>query len=241
MAILNRLVRTINLPANSLKRYAVYAVGEVVLIFAGITLSLWFSNWNEDRKDRTIQVNILKELRGGLIHDARDVRYNISVRENARAACIQMLSLMERNTPYHDSLDVYFARCFQLTGTMAKTSPYENLKSRGLYTITNDSLRSKIIDLHDVLFEHIHQSEKNHHDLFFGFLVHFNAKRFRSSNPWEKMKPVNYSKLIHDQEYKYYLDLLIFYNDYILQESTSILTDIEVLTQSIDMELQRLE
>jgi hypothetical protein len=241
MAILNRLMKRINIPIKSFKTYALYATGEVVLIFAGITLSLWFSDWNEEKKDRKIEVNILNELRRGLVNDAEDIRYNIKTREGAQTACIKILSLMEQKSPYHDSLDTYFAKCFQVTGTMAKASPYENLKSRGLHTITNDSLRTRIIDLHDLSYTHIHQSEKSHSDLFFNFLVHFNATRFHSSNPWKEMKPVNYSQLMADKEYKYYLDLLIFYNDYILGESRGILKNIDELTMHIDKELNRLE
>ena len=44
-----------------------------------------------------------------------------------------------------------------------------------------------------------------------------------------------------DKEYKYYLGLLIFYNDYILNESRDILKNITVLINSIDQELTRLE
>jgi hypothetical protein len=155
MAILNRLQKRGNVLPTSFKKYLLYAVGEVVLIFAGITLSLWFSNWNDDKKEREVEVNLLKEFRQGLISDAEDVRFNISVREGARAACKEVITLMETKSPYHDSLDILFAKCFQLTGTLTKTSPYENLKSRGLQTIKNDTLRTKIIDLHDLAYHHV--------------------------------------------------------------------------------------
>ena len=168
MAILNRLTQTI--PQASLKRYIMYAIGEVVLIFAGITLSIWFSNWNDRQKEREIEINILKELREGLVHDSIDVQYNIRMREKARAACAKTISLMENPPGYHDSLDVNFATAFQIAGTDNQTSAYENLKSRGLHTITNDSLRKKIIDLYDLSYTHIHESESRHTDLFFNFL-----------------------------------------------------------------------
>jgi hypothetical protein len=55
------------------------------------------------------------------------------------------------------------------------------------------------------------------------------------------MKPVNYAKLMTDSEYKYYLRVLIFYNDYIVNESKAILTDIEKLVTNVDQEIQRME
>jgi hypothetical protein len=241
MPILSRLTKGVNIPRKSLKRYVLYAVGEVALIFAGITLSTWFSNWNEAQQERAIEINILRELREGLVNDAEDVEFNIRIREDARAACAKILSFMERPPKYHDSLDVYFATAFQLTGTLIKTSAYENLKSRGLYIITNRSLRAKIIDLYDLRYKHIHESEGHHEDLFFNFLIPFNSERFHSTDPWRAMKPINYGDLMTDKEYKYYVGVLIFYNDFILDESKAVLKEIESLTRSIDQEVRRLE
>jgi len=239
MAILNRLTKEI--PKQSLKRYAAYAVGEVILIFAGITLSIWFSNWNDQQKDLQIEINILKEFREGLGHDYEDVQFNIQLRENAKAACVRILSLMADPLQYHDSLDHYFSTALQLTRTTVKTSAYENLKSRGLHTITNDDLRAKIIDLYDLSYQSIHESERRHEDLFFNFLVGFNAKRFNATNPYAVMKPLDYPVLMKDREYRYYLNVLIFYNDYILDESKSISKMITDLMSRIDKETANLE
>jgi hypothetical protein len=239
MAILNRFTRDIT--RGSLKRYAAYAVGEVVLIFAGITLSIWFSNWNEHKKDLQIEINILKEFRQGLVGDYDDVQFNIQMREKAKAACVRILTLMANPSQYHDSLDHYFSTSLLSTTTVVKTSAYENLKSRGLHTITDDAVRAKIIDLYNLSYEHIHESERRHGDLFFNFLVEFNANRFNSTNPYGVMKPLNYPRLAMDKEYKYYLNVLIFYNDYILRESRSISKQITDLMGSIDKEIASLE
>lgn len=239
MAILNRLTKDIT--RGSLKRYAAYAIGEVVLIFAGITLSIWFSNWNEQQKDLQTEINILREFRQGLVHDYEDVQFNIQLRENAKAACVRILSLMANPSQYHDSIDHYFSTSLQLATTTVKTSAYENLKSRGLYTITNDEARTKIIDLYDLSYESIHGSEARHEDLFFNFLVEFNAKRFNSTNPYAVMKPLDYPLLMKDKEYRYYLNVLIFYNDYILDESRAISEKITDLMSSIDKEIVNLE
>jgi hypothetical protein len=46
---------------------------------------------------------------------------------------------------------------------------------------------------------------------------------------------------MNDQQFKYYLEILIFYNDYILGESRQILADIDILAKNIDKEPERLE
>ena len=214
MAILNRFIST---SLKSGKGYLAYALGEIFLIFVGVSLSIWFSNWNEARRDRAAEIKILKELKSGLLHDEQEVLGGIDSRQNAIKACKHIIGMMDADIVYHDSLNGYFSTAYLTWGTEVRTSAYESLKSRGVNAITNDSLRMKIIDLYDIAYENIQGNEKLHHDLFFNFLVHFNAKRFNSSNPFESMRPLDFGALMHDADYRYYLKLLIFYNDFLLR------------------------
>lgn len=224
-------------PRQSLRHYGFYALGEVLLIFVGITLSIWFSNWNDSRREREIEISILRELREDLSDDSIDVADNITLRERAIIASRRILDFSANQIAYNDSLNKYFSASLNITTTLAKTSAFEHLKSRGFQTITNDSLRAKIIAIYDIAYPHIHQSESRHEDLYFNFLIHFNAKRFDSSNPYENIKPLNYQSLMQDHEYKYYLRILIFYNDFILNESRSILKSQTSLRETIASEL----
>ncbi len=47
-----------------------YALGELVLIFLGISLAIWFQNWNESKKINNQKVLILKQIRADLIQDS---------------------------------------------------------------------------------------------------------------------------------------------------------------------------
>ena len=40
---------------SSSGRYLRYAIGEIFLIFVGITLALWFNNWNDQRRLRELE------------------------------------------------------------------------------------------------------------------------------------------------------------------------------------------
>ncbi len=50
-------------PASRPGSYLLYALGEIALVMIGILLALEVNNWNEDRKDRKIEVETLKDLR----------------------------------------------------------------------------------------------------------------------------------------------------------------------------------
>ena len=51
------------LPDNKFSKYLLYAIGEIVLVVIGILLALQVNNWNETRKDRLTEREILQNLR----------------------------------------------------------------------------------------------------------------------------------------------------------------------------------
>ncbi|NNF86681.1 MAG: hypothetical protein HKM26_09010, partial [Winogradskyella sp.] len=48
---------------NKTGKYVKYAFGEIILVVFGILIALSINNWNENRKDVQIQLQLLKELK----------------------------------------------------------------------------------------------------------------------------------------------------------------------------------
>ncbi|WP_194977145.1 DUF6090 family protein [Aquiflexum lacus] len=57
-----RKIRQRLLAEGNLKRYLIYAIGEILLVVIGILIALQINNWNEWRKDRIKEENILHDL-----------------------------------------------------------------------------------------------------------------------------------------------------------------------------------
>ena len=55
---------------NQLLTYSRYALGEIVLVVIGILIALQINNWNEERKDRLIEVRYLQNLKTDLKNDS---------------------------------------------------------------------------------------------------------------------------------------------------------------------------
>lgn len=53
------------------------ALGEVVLIFVGVVAALYFENWNEERKERKDELEILSELREDFSFNERELTTKI--------------------------------------------------------------------------------------------------------------------------------------------------------------------
>ena len=54
-----RKIRQKLISEGNLKRYLIYAVGEILLVMIGILLALQVNNWNERNKARNIELRIV--------------------------------------------------------------------------------------------------------------------------------------------------------------------------------------
>lgn len=63
---------------NNIKERIRYGLGEVALIFLGVTIAIWFNNWNENRRIEIKAKNQYIELKNDLDEDLNFIRLMIS-------------------------------------------------------------------------------------------------------------------------------------------------------------------
>ena len=129
-----------------------YALGEVVLIFIGITLAIAFQNWNESRKSKKIEIDLLTQLQLDLKGLKSELELDIEVAQN-------IISLTDTILFYNSiGSQKPFLSYFLRSGSESYLSDvqvfptsatYENLKSIGLEIIRDMEIRNKVIDLYD--------------------------------------------------------------------------------------------
>ena len=61
-----RHIRRSLIQENNMGKYFKYALGEIFLVMIGILLALQINNWNEKRKIKANEVNILNNLKSDL-------------------------------------------------------------------------------------------------------------------------------------------------------------------------------
>ncbi|MDF0718208.1 DUF6090 family protein [Muricauda sp. 334s03] len=64
---------------NRVKKYLLYAIGEIILVVIGILLALQINNWNEKRKQTEIGYQYLTEMRYELQDDVAMLNRYINV------------------------------------------------------------------------------------------------------------------------------------------------------------------
>ena len=128
-------------------------VFEFISIFLAITLAFLLDRWNDDRKDRIAETKILEEIYNGLERDSLDLANDEKYFKIAFRGIQYFNDIIDGKIVENDSLTTFYFLFSRESIVVQNKSGYESLKSRGLETIEDDSLRRKIINLYEVDYE----------------------------------------------------------------------------------------
>lgn len=124
-----------------------HALGELVLIVAGVLIALAVNDWSQARRDRGAEVEALGEIRAALGEDLGDVRADLLRHRRAAAAAESLLDTAGDRAAC-DSVGPRVAALLSVPYHVSNTAAYESVKARGLGLIADDSLRLSIIHLY---------------------------------------------------------------------------------------------
>lgn len=235
-----RRIRKKMLSENKLTKYLIYAIGEILLIMVGILLAFQVNKWNENTKARTLERDLLSEVRSSLKKDLSDVISNIESNKNKIASQQIIIKWIESNNVFHDTLSVHLRSSFSLTYFSAYQGPYETLKQIGMRNITNDSLRNQISKLYNITYPSYLRFNDNEWLLFKQHLIPKSMKYLNEINFVKPMVIDEKSKLKLDKEYlatfkttKHLSELLLF------QGMMPTKIEIEITLEMIEDELKK--
>lgn len=142
-------------------------VFEFISIFVAIFAAFALDSWKEDRKDALIEKKILTEIHSGLTKDIEDIHTNETGHKQGIGAIQYFKDLINDKPVRQDSVSIYFFILLRDFVSIQNTSGYETLKSKGLETIKNDSLRSLIISLYEYDYATLRKLEEDYAELQF--------------------------------------------------------------------------
>lgn len=134
-----------------MRKYLIYALGEVLLVMVGILLALQVNNWNERRQDREREKEIITELSTSLSQNIGEMEKDVQRRLNWNTSSDIIISTMEYEKKYSDTLNIHFQNA-RIPGTNLSLSVagYEGLKNAGFEILRNEELRNEVIQLFEV-------------------------------------------------------------------------------------------
>ncbi|MBC2840058.1 DUF6090 family protein [Robiginitalea sp. SC105] len=128
----------------------IYAIGEIVLVVIGILIALQINNWNELRKKALEEYTILDELATTLGGDLEHQKDMIGKNKASREAIAFLLTYLEGDLPWSDSIATYFTRAHSRGHGLARAHAYQNAKAHGLDFLQTDSLKELLTWTYEV-------------------------------------------------------------------------------------------
>ncbi len=146
LGFLRRLRRSL-IEEGQLRKYLVYAVGEIILVMVGILLALQVNNWNQQQSIYQKQKDHLLIIRNEFVNNVNALERVKKAVAGTLEAQREIIALMDQASEVEESkLSSLWARSFSVDAEFE----YENgamtelLSSGGLKDIANDSIRTKL-------------------------------------------------------------------------------------------------
>ena len=121
-----------------------YAIGEIVLIFIGISLAIAFQNWNDQRKKNKLEQEILGQIYDDIKFNKTDVDGDYYRLTFGLESLLKIESFIAQDLPYYDSMCFDFFWIQNEEYAFPLHGGYDNLTRAGLDLIKNDSIREYI-------------------------------------------------------------------------------------------------
>jgi hypothetical protein len=201
-----RSIRRKLIDGGSLKKYIIYAIGEILLVMIGILLALQVNNWNEYAKLRLAEKSVLIEIK-------RDLDQNILQLKNILETDSIIISVSENligilkdeHSIYHDSLASSFGWIGAYSPFYAKDGAYENLKQKGIDLIQNDSLKQVLVELFETSLPRQEQGGNSFERDVSNRRYDMTLTHFETGSSVFSKRPNNFIELKENQEFMNFL------------------------------------
>jgi len=136
---------------NKVRTYFFYAVGEIALVMIGILLALQVNNWNEVRKERSVEQRILVTLKEDISNAILDLESQI-LSDSVKVRTIQTLLIggpEKEALLSHPKIDsIMFYPLWSGASEAPVIQSYNDLKTSGdISVIKNRSIREELAEI----------------------------------------------------------------------------------------------
>lgn len=232
-------------------QYLAYAVGEIILVVIGILIALQIDNWNENRKERLLEVKILRELNADLQSNLAEIQSINRTLLGQIGASDSLFADLDRGLPWTDRQKerLELIRDYNLP-SIANTA-FKYIESSGVGFLSNDSLRQTITWVYQTGFKSVEYRADIEAKMIEERVIPFLLKHFKVSKMGLSHKKLNYywrglntpvelEALRKNEEFKAVLNELHGYRE-VRQHWIEIgIQLLEKVSKQVDAEIQRL-
>ena len=146
---------------DKIKKYLVYAIGEILLVVLGIIIALQVNNWNENRKVRNNEVNILNELQSDLKFNLYEIKDLCKSLASRIYAANQIINNTRLDTIPIDTIKFWFEDIYENNNFNSPRTVYQKTLTNDNELISNPTIRKWVTELYEFNFQNIHINQAN--------------------------------------------------------------------------------
>ena len=136
-----------------MRKYTLYAIGEITLVVIGILIALQINNWNEWRKDRALENQILHDLTDNINVNIQSFENFINGGKRADQVSDYVMAVLDGEISYSSKLDSVINLAVYRRNKIGYSSvAYETLKNTNIGLIQNTELKKEIIRLFEEVY-----------------------------------------------------------------------------------------
>ena len=223
---------------GSFRTYLPYVIGEIVLVVAGILIALSINNWSERKKERALEIKLLRELKEDIEQNRSDFQFNIELREQSIQSINTIIRVIRTTKPYHDSLDFHFGNMANTSIMSLNTASFEAIKSAGLTCISNDVLRKSITNFYEVSTSYLNKIEREHEaQQLTPRWTDYLLGHFHNTDMGQSSTPNDYMDIIGDAMFRELLHMTLYYQEMIKDNYEVMDYQASTIYSLIDLEL----
>ena len=233
-----RRIRKTILADGATTKYMLYAAGEIALVVIGILIALQINNWNEWKKDRTTEREILAGIQMNLESNIDRLTTFREFLGDLDSSSEIVISMLNGSTKFHDSIINHFDFSLRQISNSQRTVSivgYQALSNEGFGIIRNTRLKNEIIKLF----------EESYHDLenaiarvgqTYASVVDIQHEYFRRT-PDTRLIPINPDELIGEVRIANWVQYIMSGRAYVIRYIDSSLIESENVINLIRDEL----
>ncbi len=129
-----RFIRRKLIEEDNMRKYIMYALGEILLVVIGILIALQVNNWNQERIENELLWGYLQNIKTNIEDDLKKAREFNYVYDQIESATPQVLKIIENRDLSLLELDIinsHFSIIFDMNVYNVNTSGFEALKNTG--------------------------------------------------------------------------------------------------------------
>lgn len=226
-------IRQTLIKEGNLKRYLLYALGEILLVMIGISLAFQVNNWNDNRLKQKAEIRYYENIRDQIADDGRLIQTQIDFNNRYMAQFRYANEILESNDRSRmDTLGLIIGNLTQYSDFDRQGNIYENMVNSGEVKLLRNHDIINGLRLLEEKYHYTNRMENIHYDANMNFVAPSISPVLKFTNG-KVQKP--------DQVYHYEFQNLVLSLLSIMEEKDKVyhetLNQIEVITGLIDEEL----